>query len=141
METDTRRRCVAGLTVEKVINEKWKILRVLFIIGSPAFLLASPAHATLTYPVVFTVQSGSETVSQVFTEPIDTQVEILSGSGSCIATILKLDNAIDLDPAVNLRFSVEAGSTDATFTISSPVVSFGAISGPSAVTSSSLTLP
>jgi hypothetical protein len=123
-----------------VINGKWKILRDVLIIGSLAFMLASPAHGTMTYPVTLTVQSGSETVSEVFTQSIDTQVEVLSGSGSCIATILQLNNTVDQDPAVNLRFSVVAGSTDTTFTFSSPVVNFDAISGPSAVTSSSLTL-
>jgi hypothetical protein len=122
------------------VNKKWQVSRLVFVVGALAFALASPAQGTLTYPVVFTVQSGSDTVSEVFTDPVQTQVEVLTASGTCIATILQLDNGIDQDPAVTLRFSVQAGSTDTTFTIGSPVVNFDGISGPLAVTSSSITL-
>jgi len=123
-----------------VIDGKWKVLGFVIIIGSLAFVLASPAQGNLTYPVVFTVQSGSETVSEVFNQPIQTQVEILSASGACIAKILQLDSAFNPDPIVNLRFSVEAGSSDTIFTISSAVVNFSALTNPEAVASSSLTL-
>lgn len=115
-------------------------MRFALAIGSLAFLLASPAQATLTYPVVFTVQSGSQTVSEVFTDSVQTQVEVLTASGACLAKIFQLNNAVDEDPAVILRFAVEAGSSDTTFTISSPVVNFSAINNPVYVTSSSVTL-
>ncbi len=115
------------------------MMRVVLTVGALAFMLASPAQGTLTYPVVLTVQSGSDTVSQVITQPIDSQVEILSPSGACMATIFQLSSSVDQDPAVNLHFSVEADTTD-TFTFSSPVVTFAAISNPVCVTSSSITL-
>lgn len=46
----------------------------------------------------------------------------------------------DEDPRISLHFSVTAGSSPTTFTISSSVVSFAPIANPEAVASSSLTL-
>jgi hypothetical protein len=123
-----------------VIIGKWQILKFVVILGSLSFVLASEAQGTLTYPVTFTVQSGSDTVTEVFDQPVQTTVEVLNASGNCIATIYQADSVFEPDPVVNLHFSVLAGSSDTTFTISSAVVSFPAITNPEAVASSSLTL-
>lgn len=121
-------------------NSRRQVLKLVVVLGSLAFVLASPAQGTSSYPVTITVQSGSNTVSEVFDQPVHTPTEVLTTSGDCLATIYQMDSAFEPDPSINLHFSVQAGSSDTTFTISSAVIDFPAIINPQTIASSSLTL-
>jgi hypothetical protein len=120
----------------------WKILRLVVVLGSLAFVLASPALGVTDYPITLTVQSSYGSVTEVFDQPVvlGNGVDIVC-NGTCIGKVLELDSASDPDPTANLHFSVQADAdSDTTFTFNSAVVAFSAITNPQAVASSSLTL-
>jgi hypothetical protein len=115
-------------------------LKAAIVAGALGLMLVTSVQATVSYPVTVSVQCGSDRVDVVFTEPVLTQVEVLDASNNCLAKIDELEFTYQDDPLVNLRFSVEAGSGDTTFTINSSVVGFTPMTDPNAVASSSLTL-
>ena len=119
----------------------WRIARLVVVFGSLAFVLTSPVRGTTGYPITLTVQSGSNSVTEVFDQPVVTGDSVdVYASGNLIAKVNELESPSDSDPIANLYFDVQAESTDTTFTISSSVVNFSAITNPQAVASSSLTL-
>lgn len=60
--------------------------------------------------------------------------------GVQLGTLKNLDILTDVDPFVNLRFAVEAGSLETTFNIISSVVSFSALVNPYAYATAGVTL-
>ena len=138
--TETRQRCF-GRNGGEVTGRTWRVLGFVVVIGALAFVLPNPAQGTTDYPITLTVQSGSNSVTEVFDQPVATGDAVdVYASGNLIAKINELDSTFDSDPVVTLHFSVEALSSDTTFTISSAVVSFSPTTGPLSVVSSSLTL-
>lgn len=66
-------------------------------------------------------------------------VDIMAGN-LLLARITELSIQTDVEPYVNLLFAVEAGATDATFDISSALVSFSPLTNPQAYASAGVTL-
>jgi hypothetical protein len=114
-------------------------------------LASSAAHATqISSALTVTVQEGSDSGSWQMnfssSNPVvwnsSGQVNIYSSShpslflGSLDAASLSLES----DPNVSLAFAVTAGGADTTFTISSPTVSFGALTNPQGFATAGVTL-
>ena len=119
------------------------------IIFAVAFLVVASASPALADVIVtITCTSGGQSATQNFLISCGADSSnwtlsgpvALSGSNGVLGTITDLSYQSNADPYVNLRFAVEAGSTDTTFDITSAVVSFGALSNPWAYASAGVTL-
>lgn len=99
---------------------------------------------------MITAQSGADSGSWQITLPtlgpdtwqLTSPVDIYSSTNPSLVLgeIDGLSVFLDSDPTVSLNFAVIAGATTTTFTISSPVVSFGALSNPQAFATAAVTL-
>ncbi len=123
----------------------------LFARGACAFailacLLALPAHAGIIgmVEVTATSETGSGTVDIGVPlsgdwHPLNPTIIVDSG-GHMLGTVNELTLGTDYDPAVSLGFFVTAGASTTTFTISSPVVSFGSLINQQGVATAGVTL-
>ncbi len=130
----------------------WRM--VLFLLLA-ATVLPAAVQAEFIGPIVtvnVTSQAGDATLSWTVPDPspdgdsnqavisIDESVSLKGGSGDFIAELSDLSVTLNGDPAVDLEFAVNAGAFDTTFTITSAVVDFDALTNPFAFASAAVTL-
>lgn len=97
--------------------------------GEAFHITASNGNGSASYDAPLsdlTYDQGSNTYSWSLTAPVD----LTNDNGDVIATLNSANVYIAGDPATNWGFAVQAGSSDTTFSISSAVISFGAIQHP-----------
>jgi hypothetical protein len=66
--------------------------------------------------------------------------ELRTDQGELIGTVGDLQIALDGDPLANISFTATAGGSDTTFSLSSAIVSFAAMTNPHAMASAEMTL-
>ncbi len=79
-----------------------------------------------------------KTLSYVLAEPVS--IFSATNPGLHLGTVDVLTLSLDRDPSVSLAFALTAGGSDVTFTITSPVLGFAAISDPDAYASAAMTV-
>jgi hypothetical protein len=127
---------------------------VLVLFSSPVLSDTLPGCVNVSSAITGTVTAGGATIPFSVSVPQDGWTTATDTGGDLyydwsmanpysvgtVATIKSLEIMVDADPYVNLRFDVQAGDTDTTFTLNSNIVSFAAMANPPAYASAGLTL-
>jgi hypothetical protein len=104
--------------------------------GADVILTVTCTTDTATATEEFTIPCAGDVIDWVMDDP----VEVRDDYDVLLGTITQLELASDEEPFVNLFFAVQAGASDTTFDVLSPLISFSALSDPPAYASAGVTL-
>ncbi len=120
--------------------------RTIFVAAALLLAAALPATADVTLTVTATTDQGTvaqqfliECPGSVVEWTLASPVDIMDGD-VLLATITELTLETDSEPYVNLFFALQAGASDTTVSVTSPVISFSPMLNPQAYASAGITL-